>query len=326
VLLAGLAGVLVVAAGHGILPYLVLLAMEAVRNAMNRTPPVLHPSVFVRLAKAGLESLPVLAACLATAIWVDDDLRAAARDPAGSRVPRTWAGTLARLSTVVLAASGGAFLLRVTIPELSPNLSEGLAIVLDPATVSTIVLGFAALAAGLSARSAALLASGVEAGGLGEGADRPRGRLGPWPRRVIVALGGLVALEITAAAVQSIRRDLEYRWYIPFSLHDWTSVFSAPIRWVFGSSPTVWNPLLDRPGDLLILGAALWLATRPIVLLATKGPGRPSPLDAIAADRLALGRFLGWWAALTTLMLASLPAVALAGVSLTDLAIRWTSR
>jgi hypothetical protein len=327
VILAGLAGVLVVAAGHGMIPYLLLLAMEAVRNAMTRAPLIPHPSLFDRLATAGLESLPVLAACLATAIWVDDDLRAAARDPVGSRAPRSWAGVLVRLATAASAAAGGGYILLVTVPRLSPNLSDGLADVIEPASGSTIVLGFAVLAAGLSARSAALLASGAEVTVPGEGAARTPGGLGPWPRRIIGMLGGLVALEITAAAVQAIRRDLEYRWYIPVSLHQWLDLCGAwQIRWLFGPSTfTGWNPILDRPGDLLIIGAALWLASRLVMLLASKGSGRPSPLDAIAADRLALGRFLGWWAGLTILMLASLPAMAVAGVSLTHLVIRWVA-
>jgi hypothetical protein len=309
------------------IPYLLLLAMEAVRNAMIRAPLIAHPSIFDRLSRAGLESLPVLAACLATAVWVDDDLRAAARDPVGSRAPWSWLGVLVRLATAASAAAGAGLILLVTIPRLNPTLSEGLAILMDPATGLTIVLGFATLAAGLSARSAAMLASGSEATEPGEGAPRTARGLGAWPRRIIGILGGLVALEVTAAAVQAIRRDLEYRWYIPFSLSDWMSVGSAPIRWIFGSSSlTIWNPLFDRPGDLLILGAALWLASRLVILLASKGPGRPAPLDAIAADRLALGRFLGWWAALTTLMLASLPALAVAGVALTHLVIRWVAR
>jgi hypothetical protein len=234
---------------------------------------------------------------------------------------------LVRLATAASAAVGAGWILLVTIPRLNPNLSEGLANMVDPATGATVVLGFAVLAAGMSARSSAMLASGSEEIEPGGGAPGTGLGLGAWPRRIIGLLGGLVALEVTAAAIQSIGRDLEYRWYIPFSLSDWMSVFSAPIRWIFGSSSlTIWNPLLDRPGDLLIIGAALWLASRVVVLLARKGPGRPVPLDAIAADRLALGRFLGWWAAMTTLMLASLPALAVAGVALTHLVIRWLAR
>jgi hypothetical protein len=297
--------------------------MEAVQNALSRAPLVSRPGLFDRMTTASLEALPGLLGCLATAAWVDDDLRAAARDPRGARVPRSWRGVIARTMTVILAASGSAYTLLVSIPTLSPTLAEGLEVMVDPSTMATIALGFAALAAGLSAGSAAYLATDTESSGRPEGAESPLRRLGPWPRRIIGGIVGLVCLEITAAAVQAITRDLEDRWYIPISLGGWQAIF----REGFGSWPGPFGGLMpiDRPDDFLIGAAAIWLTIHLVGLILSKDSGRPAPLDAIAADRPALGRFLGWWVGLTVVMLASLPGLAIVGVTLTHYAIRWAS-
>ena len=323
VALAALVGIVLVALGHGFIPYLVLIAIEAVRNALSRAPLVARPILFDRMATAGLEALPGLLGCLATAVWVDDDLRAAARDPREARTPRSWRGVIARTATVALAASGSAYVLLVSIPTLSPSLAEGLAATVDPSSMATIALGFATLAAGLSARSAAHL------GSTGRPADPgpPLRRLGPWPRRIIVGVVCLACAEIIGAAVQAIRRDLEYRWYIPIGLDAWGAIFQAPFRWIgspMGSSG--WFVLFGHPDDFLIWAAAIWLTVRLVGLITSKDPAGPSPLDAIATDRLALGRFLGWWVGLTTLMIASLPGLAVVGVTLIHFAIRWLAR
>jgi hypothetical protein len=327
VVLAALVGLVVVALGHGFIPYLVLIAMEAVWNALSRAPLVPRPILFDRMATASLEALPGLVGCLATAIWIDDDLRAAARDPLHARPPRPWPGVLARLVSVVMAASGSAYVLLVSIPKLSPPLAEGLATVVEPSTIATVTLGFATLAAGFSARAAAHLVAGTEATGRPAAPEPPLRRLGPWPRRIIGGMVGLVCLEIIAAAVQAILRDLEYRWYIPIGLDAWGAIFRAPASWLgYPTGSSGWFVLFDRPDDFLIGIAAIWLTIRLGALLASKDSGRPSPLDTLATNRLALGRFLGWWVGLTTLMLASLPGLAVVGVTLMHFVIRWVGR
>ena len=327
VTLAGLVGVVLVGLGNGFLPYLVLISIEAVWNSLNRAPLVPRPMLFDRLTTASLGALPGLLGCLATAVWIDDDLRAAARDPGEARFPRSWWRVIARTATVVLAASGSVCVLIVSIPTLSPSVAEGLATMVDPSTIVTIVLGFATLAAGLSARSAAHLATGAESTGGPAGPESPLRRLGPWPRRIMGGVAGLICLEITAAAVQAIRRDLEFRWYVPIGLDGWGAIIQAPIRWIGQPTGTYGlYVLIERPDDFLIGAAAIWLTAWLVGLIASKGSGKPSPLDALATDRLALGRFLGWWVGLTTLMIASVPGLAVVGVTLMHFAIRWASR
>jgi hypothetical protein len=70
---------------------------------------------------------------------------------------------------------------------------------------------------------------------------------------------------------------------------------------------------------------AAWLVYRLIRLFLTKKADRPASLDLIGEDRLAMGRFLGWWVGLTTLMMASLPVLGIIGVTLTHHLIRWVA-
>jgi hypothetical protein len=324
VVLASLVGIVLVGLGHGFIPYLVLLAMEAVHNAMTRAPHVVRPILFDRMVTASLQALPGLVGCLATAVWVDDDLRLAARDPLQARIPRSWPGVVARLATVVLAISGSAYVLVVSIPMLSPPLAEGLAATVDSSTIATIAFGFATLAVGFSARSAAYLGTRTESP---EGPELPRRGLGPWPRRIIGVMVGLVCLDITGAAVQAIRRDLEYRWYIPIGLDAWGAIIQAPFQWIGSPTGTAgWFVLLNRPDDFLIGAAAIWLTIQLVALVVAKPSDRPSPIDSLAGDRLALGRFLGWWIGLTAVMLASLPGLGVVGVTLIHYAIGWVAK
>ncbi len=323
---AAVVGVVIVGIGNGLIPYLVLLAIEFVWNAMRRAPFVPRPIVFDRLTTAGLEALPGLVGCLATAVWIDDDLRAAVRDPLDARTPRSWGGMIARAATVALAALGSAYVLFVSMPKLDPWMSEGLAAAVPPSLIATILLGFAALAAGLSARAAAHLTSGAAPGDRPDGRESPKRGLGPWPRRLIGGVIALVCLEITASAVQAILRDLELRWYIPLSLENWMSIIRVPAGW-FGNSAVAsgWGVPVDHLDDLVIGTAAIWLTIRMVALIAPGSSGKTSALDAIAADRLALGRYFGWWIGLTTMMLASLPILAILGVTLIHFVVRWVA-
>jgi hypothetical protein len=327
VVLSGVLGVAILVSEPWLIAYLVLLAVDNVWNAMRMAPLVAQPQIFDRLARAGLETLPGLLGCLATASWVDDDLRAAARDPIGERAPRSTAGVLARAATVALAAAGSGYVLLVSLARLNPNVAEGFMTIIRSPEGASVALGFAALAAGISARSAASLAEGAgEAEGPGD-LPGPNQGPGPWPRRIIGGLACLVALEVIAAAVQAILHDVEDRWYAPVRLHQWLEIAQAPARWFGDPKATInWSLLIHRPGEFLIGLTSAWLAIKLLISLASSPPGRPMPLDAIAVDRRALGRFLGWWAALTTAILASMPLLALAALALTHFVIQWTAK
>jgi hypothetical protein len=306
IVLALVAAVGFIAAGYGSFPYMVLLALEAVQNALHRAPMVARPIVFDRLNLAGLEALPGLAGCLLTALWIDDDLRLAWSDPAQARTLRSWSGLLGRASTVALAVIGSGYVLVCSIPRLSPQLAEGLGAIFEPSTLATIALGFAGLSAGISARASAILADRSEPG---EPIENRLAML--WVRRIVGGIACLILLESIAAAVLRIRGDFEDHWYVPFHIDAWTSSFAYP--------------LIDRPGIYLMASLAAWLVYRLIRLFLTKKADRPASLDLIGEDRLAMGRFLGWWVGLTTLMMASLPVLGIIGVTLTHHLIRWVA-
>jgi hypothetical protein len=305
VVLATAAGLAYFAVGFGNFPYLVLLALEFVQNAMTRAPLVARPIVFDRLHLACLEALPGLIGCLLTALWIDDDLRSSASDPASSRVPRSTLGVIYRTSTMILAAIGSAFVLMVSIPKLSPPLAEGFATLLDPSIVWTIVVGFSGLAAGLSARGAASLADRDGSASFAEAVENP------WPRRTVGGIVGFGAIEVIAQAVLRMRQDYEEHWYILFNFDFWLSAFGFR--------------LLTQPGESLMAVVALWLIYRLIRLFVAKSSDRSAALDLIIGDRLALGRFLGWWVGLTILMPASLPLLGILGMTLTHHLILWVT-
>jgi hypothetical protein len=300
VILAVVAAVAFVGIGNGIFPYLVLLALEAVHNAMIRAPLIRRPILFDRLDLALLEALPGLAGCVLTALWVDDDLRAVASDPSAARTPRSWFGVLGRASTVALAGLGSFHVVWRSIPKLSPPVAEGLGAIFELSTVVTLILGLAGFAAGISARAAAILA---------DRRDPPEPRVGSrWPWRIGSGIVGLVLLEILASVVLQIQGDHEDHWYVPIPLELWRSLAV---------------PLVDQPFFCLTAAVALWVAYRLALLILSRNADQPCPLDLLAADRLAFGRFLGWWVGLSTLMVASVPILAIVSVNLTHHAIRW---
>jgi len=310
---AGLAGVAILAIGYETIAYLVLLALDAVSNATRRAPMIPRVPIFGRLARAGLEAAATGAACLATAAWLAEDLRRADRAPIAARRPRSWAGVLARLATAVAAAGGGLYLLLVSLPRLHPNLADGLWLIVDPTMAATIALSFAALAAGIAARGSARLAIADGPEGIAPATAAPR----PWPRRLLRAAGCLIAAEVTAAAVCSIRGETDRRWYVPWPLQSWLDPLQSPIAWLgFPGTPLARFSPIDRPGDLLLLLTAPWIAVRLLALIAGGPAGPPPALDTLAVDRLARGRFLGWWAALTAVLLAAFPTFFLAGLAL----------
>lgn len=324
ILLAAAVGVVLLALGHALIPYLVLIAIEAVHNALSRAPLVPRPALADRVAMAGVEALPGLVGCLVTAAWVDDDLRRAARDPGGvdAGPPRPWPMILMRGAGVALAGLGGAWTLFAATPRLSPPLAEGLGVVLTPGLVATVVAGFAMFAAGLAARGAA----GRPATGPDATAAGPVPGL-RWPRRIAAIGVGLICLEITAAAAQLVAHDLTERWYIPVSLYGWGQLIGSVIR-PFRPAAGIpgWEMLFSHPDTCLVAAAAIWLAARLAGRLWAGQPGSPAPLDALAADRRAAGRFGAWWVALTVAIVASLPGLAAVAVALFQRVLAWTGR
>jgi hypothetical protein len=137
VFLAAVIAVLLVGipSSHSLVPYLVLLAIEAVTNAMqNRL--VDGPGLSTRLIRAGIEASAGALACLALALAIARDFERLRR---GEPWMTSRMGRVIRLVLLGATAAGGINLINVTIPAIHPCLAEGFGLVIGPIEVGMIV-------------------------------------------------------------------------------------------------------------------------------------------------------------------------------------------
>ena len=304
---AALSG-LAMATAQMMIPYLVLLAMAAVENALYRTDWAwrARPTIDARLLHAGLEVVPAAVCCLALALRLSDEFTNAR---VGSRSKSENLGLWIRSSLVAIF---GAWLLWVTIPRISPWLSEGIGMVVSPDLCWAIVLGFAGLSFGIVARASVPAQETRNA----EGSKRSRGL------RVI----GLVMLVLTGVEVvlslvmEGLVRGgiLESSGSHGFGglivFGEW--LLSSP-RWL---SDRIWGVAMS-PCWLVLAILEAWLAWRIGGLLVTP-PSHATPIDLLLADRGSVRTNLTRWLALTVLMLAALPTLFVAGLVSFHLVIR----
>jgi hypothetical protein len=336
VIVAGLAGVLVVAYwGDMLIPYLIVVALEAVSNAKHHpgmmtdwalgghTPnPILIDasrwlSLDGRIIRAGIEAAVAIVACMLTAHWLGRDLRLQTNE---ARERTSQVGRLYRFLTAVAAWGMGFYLIRVAIPGLHPNLTEGLWMILEPSWTFAIVAGFLALAAGLAAR-------GVGGANESEIVDEPQptGDRMSWlawtPRLVVflfkLAVAGLL-IELILTGLERFRDSDTLPWYAPYSLTQWISTADGALS-IERPNAIYFDPSL-MPDAFFLLGAAIILIVLAIRFLRTGR--REAPIDRIGRDPRLIRRFLGAWLAITGVMLALLPAFFLAGFAVLHLTMK----
>ncbi len=316
VLLAAAAAV-VIAATVAFIPYLVLLAMDAVRNALTFPYRSSWPRVAFheKMVTAGFESLLPLTACLVLALVVSREFRRQGSLVSGS--DRHRRGTLTLLSATAAAAGGMAWLLAFTIPALSGWLAEGVWMTIRPHDALAVVVGFAGLACGLAARSA------DRPGGPEPGIVGARSR---WPVLVGMATACFALLLTDVIVSQCLSTfGLDGREGGPWTR--WVGWTEAAYEWFRSVVPSpveqVWRSSQSPECAVLILGQS-WVAWRvAFSLLAPSGPPPvPAPIDMQFRDRESFGRFAARWAALTVLMTASLPVLFVSGVALLHLVFR----
>jgi hypothetical protein len=336
VALAGLAGVMIVAFWRdALIPYLVVLALEFVRNAlphpamsfdrvMNDRPadPLLvdhglWQSLHERILIAGIESAVALAICMLTACWISRDLRS-------TTTPRTWPGLLYRFLSAIAAWASGAYLVLGALPRLHPALAEGFSALLYPSWTLLIVASFLGLSAGLAARGVARPPE-FEDSTASSPATVDSRRLA-WPLR-LVAIGLKIAVVVVLvmiilAAITQIRGDVIFLpWYVPISVSGWLDGLSKPLT-IGSRNATYLDPSLT-PDALVVVAGGAWIGVLTLRhVLSRRPPGIETPLDRIGRDRRLLGRFLGTTLALTGVMLTLLPAFFLAGLAVLHLTLR----
>ena len=316
---AAVAG-LVIATTQTVILYLILLAMNAVRNAMTGrvASQPLGQDLHGRILRAGAESTPVLACCLVLGLLIARELRGPASRPgeagASGRV------LCALLATTAAAGVGAAWLLAVTLPRLDDWLAEGLRVVIDPLNAAIIVLGFAGLALGPAARAT----DPPERPQPDESVYRPRTFY--WRALGKLAFALFLLDFIAGRAIDLIvARRVIAGGPVDQSWTRWVGWVDAAFDWlrsVVPFQPLVrWN-LFEGPEWLALALAEAWVAWRVASLLVTAIGNTPTPIDASLADRRTFCRFAIRWAALTVLMVASLPASFLVGLALLHILIR----
>jgi hypothetical protein len=294
----------VIVATQALLPYLVLLALEAVSNAMTRLDAAQRtgPGLDGRIGRAGLEAIPGLACCLLLGLLISGELRRPAPPAGASRT--AWRGPLALLVAIAATAAAAARLLWATIPMIHPRLAEGLWMTLGPVEVAVIVLGFAGLALGPSARSADR-ATPPEAEGV-EGHRRAS------PLRIVLKTAfALVLLDLI------ISRGLNIAGFVAASPTWRTGWVDDALAWFRSLFPLVltrpWM-FFQSPQWLALALAQAWVSWRVACLLVSPIETDPTPIDLCLENPRRAGRFAIRWVALTVLMVASLPVLFVAGL------------
>ena len=307
VVLAAVAGVLLMARTDAnvtsLIAYLVVIAIEAVANAM-RHHSLDRPGLSDRLILAGIRAALAGAAGLVTALWVAYDFRTLL---AGGARPISWRQMRLRLCSLAVAVAAGAYLLGVALPAVHEELAAGVWMALGGRELMAIVAGFGILSFGLAARAVTI------------GAVPPAGRGGRLRARALGALRPL-ALSLALLSLLPYLRTALMNLAAADDLGGWNRLLDALAAteiWVLAHMPlasVVW-PYLD-PERLLWEVALIWLAAQVALLIAVPDATRPAPFDALPASRAAVAWALWLTAALTAVCLVAMPAFSLAGLAL----------
>jgi hypothetical protein len=314
VIFAGVAGVMI-AASQTFITYLVLLAMDAVRNAMPGPGALgpLRPGLEGRVLRTGLESVPVLACCLALGVLIARDCRRPAEETGAHR------GDCALLAVAAATALGAVWLLNVTLPRLDDWLAEGIQAVINPLNVALVAFGFGGLALGIAAR-----ATHRTVGSVPDRVAAPR--RSPWRflRNLAIAL---VVLDFVAGRAIDliIARRVTDGGPVDAGWTRWLGWVDAAFDWLWSVVPmrrvAPWY-YYEVPEWIALTLLMTWVAWRVVlVLMAPMGP-EPTPIDESLADRQARHRFAIRWLALSVLMVAALPTLFFAGLAVLDSVFR----
>jgi hypothetical protein len=285
-LVAGLAGVLMVATMMTI-PLLIMIAIDGSMTARGLSAegsahlvthlpgPIMPPSLGERMDA----TTPVIglttAFCMLAAVWLGTSLRRPTRSVPSKHGYRSWFELGLGIILAALLLALTYRLVVVTLPAMQPHVLEGLSATLGGWELGMIIVAFATFAAGLVAHA---LAHRSEVAG----AVSPPSLMEAWRG---------IARPIRAGLAGAFIVFLVVRW------ESWPGLIDHE---------TLWFPALAIP----------WLAWRLWTFrAASSSPDSPrAPLDRIFDSRGSSCRFLGAWAALTALLIAAVPTLALAGL------------
>jgi hypothetical protein len=315
-LLAGLGGALI-AATLMIVPYLVLIAIEAVEYAKQRPGEGrgLLATHAIRPLTAGLAdrldgAVPAVGLALLTALiaagWLASSLRRARAEHNSARALSTG------LAVAVAVLSAAVLLIEKTIPMIQPLFASGFELTLDAWAFGVIALGFGSFSAGLIAHVLAPEGDAPTSGSTWTSNRwiRITGRMANW-------FGvALLTLVIVASLAEIGRRSdwlaRAFPWWPggllgPFRVHvEEAWIWLQGNEWVqmLESDASLWFPVLILP----------WLGWRSLTLLVSASSRRRSPLDHILDSRASARQFFGYWCAFWALLLAAIPTLGLTGL------------
>ncbi len=313
--LAAIAGVLFVGLPTGwwtLIPHLILIALEAVNNALPPGSRATADTMSVRLLRAGIEAVPAALACVGLALVVARDIERARR---GEPWATTRGGWIFRIVALAAVAAAGAFTALVVIPTVHPHLREGFRLVLDREVLMIILAGFGLASVGLAARVL------VPPSG-----DPPR-----WLRwlRAAVPIGLLAVVLVSAFD------------HLPSSTQldpDLPPIVGRICDAIAAVTGRFWNLLPDS--IVMVVSAGLdperlaWMLSLMLVaafLLELAFPrlfgDRAAPFDAIAKSPDRMRRCLWLTAGLTTICIVAMPILLVLGQVLVHIRFsidRWT--
>jgi hypothetical protein len=148
-LVAAIAPLLAAETAYSLIIYILLVALEAVSNAMNYAP---HkgPGLAARLLSSGWDASLALLACVALALVVAHDFDRARRRLSWAT---TQSGRFVRLVELLIALGAGIYVAAVSVPKIHPCFGQGFVEILKPEVIVLTVGGFALFAFGLACRT-----------------------------------------------------------------------------------------------------------------------------------------------------------------------------
>jgi hypothetical protein len=237
--LAALVGLLIPGSMWQLITYLVLLAMEAVKNALHHNL-MTGPTLETRLLRAGLGAAIAALTCLWLALVLASDFERARRQQPWSTTRRV---RLLRVGSLLATLAAGAYLAGVAIPAINPWLADGFTHVLVPDVVFTVIIGFFAFALGLPARSVVHPAV----------PEKPR-----WLVRVWAVLQPGVLGLVVLSALACLPTSSQFEPGVP-----------SQISRVVDSVQDVQGWLWSLVPEWIVLDLKPWLAPEPLIWILT---------------------------------------------------------
>jgi hypothetical protein len=306
--LATLAGLLFLAHPglRGLIVQLVLIALEAVSNAMHHVL-VRTPSLAARLLRAGIDAGVAGMIGMVLALIVARDFEKARRAEPWGTTRRGW---LLRWLILLATIGAGVYIAVVTIPAIHPCFSEGLREMVGPAVAFTMFCGFGLFAAGLAARAVA-----------GRPArEGPRRLFGP-SALFRLAVFGLLCL----SALKYLPASSQFVDGVPPVIGRVIDGVQQGHNWLWSLAP---EPVTMMAQQCLEPEVVVWsLFMLGLVLLIGELAIRPAswndvPFDVLAGSPARALQFLWLSMALTTVCLVAVPVFLVASQALAYIQLR----